>query len=352
MQESQIFTAPYVCPRTHAPLLPDGDVLRTAKRDILYPVHADIPRFLRFDAAENQATEARLERLNAIARESGWESALTAVYGDDPAMIRYVTMADRASFIDLLPMTKQSDVLEIGPGLGQFSALIARRANSVCALEIVSGQAEFAAQRCGQQGITNVAFAVGGDDCRLPYKDSAFNVVVLNLVFEWCAWRCSDEQFNDVQRRLLDEISRVLRPGGALYLTTKNRYGLGILLGERDEHCHEIRFGSALPRWLARFLMKLKGHSRPLGMLYSHNKLKAMLHEAGFEKADSFWATPEMRYPTHYVPTDAAAIRAARQRPGFVQGETRRSKLFMQFIPAALVKHFTPGLAFLATKGP
>ena len=285
-----------------------------------------------------------------IARESGWEAALTAVYGDDPAMIRYVTMTDRASFIDLLPVTKQSKVLEIGPGLGQFTALIAQRANAVYALEIVAAQAEFAAQRCRQQGVTNVEFAVGGDDCRLPYHDGAFDLVVLNLVFEWCAWRCKDEQFTDVQHRLLNEISRVLKPGGAVYLTTKNRYALRNLIGEPDEHCHDIRFGSALPRWLGRFFMRIKGHSRPLGMLYSHNKLKAMLHEAGFEKADSFWATPEMRYPTHYVPTDTPSIRAARKRPGFVQGETRRSKLLMRFIPAPLVKHFTPGLAFLATK--
>ena len=58
-----------------------------------------------------------------------------------------------------------------------------------------------------------------------------------------------------------------------------------------------------------------------------------------------------MRYPAHYVPTDAASIREARRSPGFVQGETRSTKLLMRFIPASLVKNFTPGLAFLATKG-
>ncbi len=346
-----MFTAKYVCPRSHAPLRPDGDTLRSPDGDVLYPVRAGIPQFLRFDAAEDEATEARLQCLNRLAGENGWEFALTEVYGDNPGMIRYVTEPGRASFIALLPLTQQSDVLEIGPGLGQFTPLLARRANSVCALEIVAGQAEFAAQRCRQQGITNVAFAMGGDDCRLPYGDGAFDLVVLNLVFEWCAWRCSDEQFTDVQHRLLDEMNRVLKPGGSLYLTTKNRFSLHYLTGKRDEHCHDIRFGSALPRWLARVLMRLKGHAMPLGMLYSYNALKAMLHKAGFEKTDSFWATPEMRYPTHYVPIDSASIRKARRSPGFVQGDIRRSRLLMRLVPASLVKHFTPGLTFLATKG-
>jgi hypothetical protein len=57
-----------------------------------------------------------------------------------------------------------------------------------------------------------------------------------------------------------------------------------------------------------------------------------------------------MRFPKEYVPTDAASIRAARRRPGFVQGESRSTRLLMQWVPAPLVRHLTPGLAFLARK--
>lgn len=340
----------YVCPRTHSPLRLDGDAYRAAAGDAVYPIQAGIPQFLRFEPAEDGQTRAKLERLNRLARESGWQSALRAVYGEDAGFIRYVTEVGRASFIDLLPLTRDSDVLEIGPGLGQFTALLALRARAVCALEVVASQAEFAAERCRQEGMTNVNLAVGGDDCRLPYANESFDLVILNLVFEWCASRCLDEPIATVQRRLLDEICRVLKPGGALYLATKNRFALRLLIGKPDEHCHDVRFGSALPRWLARFLVRQKGHPRPAGFLYSYTALKAKLHDAGFKKVDSFWATPEMRFPTHYVPTDATSIREARRRPGFVQGEGRSTRLLMRFIPASFVKHFTPGLAFLATK--
>jgi SAM-dependent methyltransferase len=350
MQDDTWTDPKYICPRTHARLRLDGNALRAETGDAVYRLQAGIPQFLRFEPAEDEQTRAQLDQLNKLARENGWRSALRIVYGDNASIIRYVTEVGRASFIDLLPLTHECNLLEIGPGLGQFTTLLARRAKSVYALEVVPGQARFAAERCRQEGTTNVHLAVGGDDCRLPYVENAFELVVLNLVFEWCASRCSDEAFTNVQRQLINEICRVLKPGGSLYLATKNRFALRYLIGKPDEHCYGLRFGSALPRWLTRFLVRLKGHSKTVGFLYSHTSLKDMLRDAGFERIDSFWATPEMRFPTHYVPTDAASIRAARRRPGFVQGEGRSTRLLMRFIPASFVKHFTPGLAFLATK--
>jgi len=340
----------YVCPLTHSPLRVESDTLRSASGGVVYRLVAGIPQFLRFSPAENGEAQSQLDQLNQLAKVSGWRTALHSVYGENASFLRYVANEARASFIKLLPLTKRSDVLEIGPGLGQFTSYLASRAKSVYALEVVAGQAAFTAERCRQEGMSNVHVATGGDDCRLPYPNEMFDVVIVNLVLEWCASRCLDEDIIDVQRRFLVEICRVLKRGGVLYLATKNRFALRHLIGKRDPHCHGIRFGSALPRWLALLLIRLKGHTRPLGMLHSHRALAAMLHGAGFGRADSFWATPEMRYPTHYVPTDATSILEARRQAGFVQGESRSTRLLMQFIPASLVKHITPGLAFLATK--
>src|SRR6185436_10239897 len=250
----------YASPLTHAPLIADGDFLRTTNSTQSYPVRAGVPQFLRFPPAEDDETTGKLERLNRLARANGWAPALREVYADSPGLIEYVTAASRLKFIELLPIDGHSTVLEIGPGLCQVTVSLARRAKYVCGLEVVSGQAEFAAERCRQEGVTNVHLAAGGDDCRLPYAGGTFDLVVLNLVFEWCATRCEDEAIADVQRRLLREMCRVLKPGGALYLATKNRFALGLLTGKRDEHCQEIRFGSALPRWLGDYLVRRKGY--------------------------------------------------------------------------------------------
>lgn len=350
-QQVHVLDGAYVCPRTRSPLRQDGSTLKGDTGGPVYELRNGIPRFLSFGAAETAEIAAQLERLNELAARDGWLAALQSVYASDPGMVRYVTASDRASFVELLPIERTSRVLEIGPGLGQFTVPLARRAAFVSALEVVAGQAEFVVQRCREEGLGNVDVAVGGDDCRLPYADASFDLIVLNLVFEWCASRCADEEPIDVQRRLLNEMARVLKPGGSLYLATKNRYALRYVIGKGDEHMHYLPFGNALPRWLARLALRLKRLPRAPGLLHSHGALGRMLHQAGFDRLQSFWATPEMRYPAEYVATDPAAIRAARRRPGFVQGDARSVRLLMKWVPAALVKHVTPGLAFLATKG-
>jgi SAM-dependent methyltransferase len=302
-------------------------------------------------AGDDGGHDATIARLNALAPDVGWDRALREVYAGDPGMLSYVTDPARSTFIDLLPIGADTDVLEIGPGLGQFTGLLARRARSVEALEVDAGQARFTGLRCAQQGLTNVRVTAGGADCRLPYADASVDVVVLNLVFEWCALRCPDERQEDVQRRLLSEMSRVLRPGGTLYLATKNRFALRYLIGKSDEHCHHMRFGSSLPRRLARWLLRRRGHGRPGGLLHSYRGLATLLHDAGFAVQRTYWAAPDVRFPTHYAPTDSASVRAVRRVPGLVQGAERSTRLLMPWVPAPLVKHVAPGLAFLATKG-
>lgn len=312
-----------------------------------YVVHNGIPNFNRLPPCENAKVRDELEHLNLLARDRGWLEALKTVYESAPDLVRYVIDSDRARFLDLLPITASSQVLEIGPGLGQFTPLLARRAESVCALEVVEQQAEFVAERCRQEQVTNVSVACGGDDCRLPYPDGSFDLVVLNLVFEWCGSRASTESPETLQRRLLAEIYRVLKPGGIVYLTTKNRYSLRYIVGGRDEHMGQMRFGSALPRRLAGWYMALRGKNAA-GLLHSWSELRAWLQNAGLSVDRSYWLAPEMRYPKNYVEANAAAIRTARQGADFPQGETRLIAALMRLLPAGLVRYFTPGLAFLA----
>ena len=260
MQDISGFDPKYACPGTRSHLRLENDILIAESGGAVYPMLAGIPQFLCFGSAEDDATRAQLDRLNQLARADSWRSALHAVYGENAPIIDYVSDATRGSFIDLLPITKQSDVLEIGPGLGQFTSRIASRARSVYGLEVVPEQTEFAAERCRQEGMTNVHLATGGDDCRLPYGDETFDLVVVNLVLEWCGMRCLDEALVDVQRRFLSEIVRVLKPGGAFYLATKNRFALRLLIGKTDPHCYGVHFGSALPRWLSQLLEIGRAH--------------------------------------------------------------------------------------------
>src|SRR6478672_1718807 len=97
---------------------------------------ASLPCYLTLPPVEDAPTRARLARLVDLARSGmGWKEALAAT--QDAGLLAYVIDPRRADFMDLLPLNAQSDILEIGPGLGQFTAMLARRSRHVHALEVV-----------------------------------------------------------------------------------------------------------------------------------------------------------------------------------------------------------------------
>jgi SAM-dependent methyltransferase len=283
----------------------------------------------------------KLDRLNRIARDDGWQTALQRVWDANEG--DYVTSDARLGFLDALPLAPDQALLEIGASLGQIAIPLARRVRSFDGLEVVAGQAAFCLERARQEGLNNVRITAGGADCLLPYADESFDGVVLNLVLEWCADRTGDDH-ETMQRRLLGEIRRVLKPGGFFYLNTKNRYALRLIFGGGDEHMHGMRWGSALPRPIARLLAK----SRPRGKLHSHSHLARMLRDAGFGRIDGYWAIPEMRKPVELIPFDGPELRARRRAGKIAQGPSRKTRLAMALLPDRLVKFFTPGLTFIA----
>jgi SAM-dependent methyltransferase len=269
------------------------------------------------------------------------------VFGPD--VIAYSTDPARSKFLDLLPLSKSTLALEIGIGLGQHTVEFASRVKQLDTLEIRLVNAIFTKVRCEQEGVTNVTFTCGGDDCRLPFPDVSYDVVVLNLVLEWCGMCNPAEAAPASQRRLLSEIRRVLKPNGLLQLSTKNRFAYRLLIGGRDEHIYEMPFGSALPRWLLQLILRLRGKPPPPGYLYSYSALKKLIRSAGLSPIQSYWAVPEMRFPERFIPIDVASIRVARKTLGR-QCSSRATNILMRATPAAMVRYVTPGLFFVAQK--
>ncbi|HUX73205.1 MAG TPA: methyltransferase domain-containing protein [Steroidobacteraceae bacterium] len=185
--------------------------------------------------------------------------------------------------------------------------------------------------------------------CRLPFADASYDVVLLNLVLEWCAGGNPEEPAIAGQPRLLSEIYRVLKPNGTLQLCTKNRFAYRLLVGGGDEHAHGLRFGNALPRWLLRLIVRLRGKPAPAGHLHSYGALDRLIRGAGLSPVQSYWAVPEMRFPEQFIPTDVKAIRLARHQL-IRQGNSRLTNLLMRLTPAWMVRYVTPGLFFIARK--
>ena len=295
-------------------------------------------------AKETGETGQRLEMLVELAERLGWRWALQAVYHDDPDLVRYATDRSRSLCVDLLGLDGTQDVLEVGTGLGQMTVELGRRSASVESLEVVEAQARFAAVRCRQEGVSNARISPGGASGRLPFPDASFDRVVFNLVLEWCASR-SGRDPEEFQKGMLAELRRVLRPGGILYVATKNRFGAPYVLGGPDEHWGGLRWGSLMPRRLAAFLSGGDGGAR----LPSRRWLERALAGAGFKGVEGLWAMPDARWPKGFVRfSDLEAVRAGQAAPAHRRAPSRRSAAFLRLLPAFLVREFSPSLAYLA----
>lgn len=114
----------------------------------------------------------------------------------------------------------QADLLDLGTGSGHIAEEFARRAKRVTSVDVTD-------ERQVKAGFEFVKV----DSAKLPFADKAFDVVVSNHVVE----HVPDQATH------LQELLRVVKPGGVVYLATPNKLWL------RDPH-YRLPFISWLPR--------------------------------------------------------------------------------------------------------
>jgi len=111
-----------------------------------------------------------------------------------------------------------ADVLEIGPGFGPATELLAGRVESLTALEIDAGLAGALRER-----LSGRATIADGDATAMPFPDASFDSAV-------CFTMLHHVPTAEAQDRLFAEVRRVLRPGGAFAGTDSVGRGLGFAL--------------------------------------------------------------------------------------------------------------------------
>jgi SAM-dependent methyltransferase len=109
------------------------------------------------------------------------------------------------------------DVLEIGPGFGATTRVLARRAPALTVLELDERYCEHL-----RRELADPVTIVQGDATAMPFGDGRFSAVV-------CFTMLHHLPSPQAQNRLLAEVARVLRPGG-LFAGTDS-LGRGLLFG-------------------------------------------------------------------------------------------------------------------------
>lgn len=131
---------------------------------------------------------------------------------------------------------REARLLNVGCSTGIIDGYTAPHVASVTGIDIDAPAVEFARARCTA---ANVTFCVG-DAMHLDFADASFDVVICSQVYE----HVPDPA------RMMEEIYRVLVPGGICYFAATNRFCV------IEKHYH-LPFLSIIPVWLAHWYLRV-----------------------------------------------------------------------------------------------
>ena len=208
------------------------------------------------------ATALAIFKARAFGVQVRWIEAAAALYFLHGAwsMVRYSRSGKlglREKLLDMFPWRGDEAVLDVGCGKGLLLVGAARRLKTGKAIGVdvwlshalTGNRPEFALENAAIEGVRDRVELKQADVRELPFEDDSFHVVVSNFVVH--------EMNTSADRaRMLQEIARVLRPGGRLalidFIFTKECVEILRQAGLSDTR--RVRLGG-LSFWVAALLM-------------------------------------------------------------------------------------------------
>ena len=290
----------FACPKCLGNLNHENGHLRCINCNTAYTLKDGIPSFSRKeDYYYGEIPKPDMHRLIKATETVGWDKAfndLCLTLSDDDYvsfLAHYAMDEKRAAWKFLLEIPQNGRVLDLGCGWGNISFSLARNFKEVVAMDLAIERVQILRQRAGQLNINNIIVANGGDTEYLPFVDKAFDAVTLNGVLEWVP-RSMPDNPRRVQLHLLNEIARILKKDGQIYVGIENRIGYRYFLGKPEEHSG-LKYASLIPRFMADIYSK-RMKKRPFRTYtYTIGGYRQLLRDSGFAKAKFFLPYPDYR---------------------------------------------------------
>jgi len=250
--------------------------------------------------------QPEMAELLKLAAGTFWHRAIEErLYPKERGLWEYITSLSRAEGLLFVPLDQTDWVLDYGAGWGTLSVALAPWVRAVVALDGTWERARFLQLRAMQEGLTNVYPLWAGDMLPLPLPSEKFSLAVLNGVLEWVPQSFPKLSPLEAQRRLLQELWRLLRPGGMLYLGIENRYGFPFFLGKTAHG--DLPFASVLPRWLSDALSRSLRGEPYRTWTHSLRAYKRLLQSVGFSSVQFYWPYPSYVRPEFLIPLEERA---------------------------------------------
>lgn len=184
----------------------------------------------------------------------------------------------RKNILNWYPFKENSEVLEIGAGMGAITRVLCDKAKQVTSVELSKQRASAIEKRC--QDKENLELIVGNfNDIKF---DKKFDYITLIGVLEYAALYTNTENpFHD----FLVKIKSLLKEDGKLLIAIENQYGMKYFSGVAEDHTGKIYDG-------------IIGYDNPKGIrTFGKEELKDILAEAGFAHTKFYYPMPDYKLP-------------------------------------------------------
>lgn len=196
----------------------------------------------------------------------------------------------RKNIINWYPFKSDSDILEIGSGMGAITGTLCDRAKSVTAVELSKQRASAIEERCREK--ENLEIIVGNfNDIKFNKK---FDYITLIGVLEYASlYTNTKEPFND----FLKYIKNLLKDDGKLLIAIENQFGMKYFSGAAEDHTGRTYDG-------------ILGYENKKGIrTFGKKELKELLRQNGFQYTKFYYPMPDYKLPNiifsdDYLPTE------------------------------------------------
>ncbi|MBR3249140.1 MAG: methyltransferase domain-containing protein [Clostridia bacterium] len=195
----------------------------------------------------------------------------------------------RKNILNWYPFKKNSDVLEIGAGMGAITGILCDKAKSVTAVELSKQRASAIEERCKNK--KNLEIIVGNfNDIKFEKK---FDYITLIGVLEYASLYTSTEQ---PYKDFLDYIKSLLKEDGKLLIAIENQFGMKYFSGVAEDHTGKKYDG-------------ILGYENKNGIrTFGKEELKQILKQSGFKYTKFYYPMPDYKLPNiifsdEYLPT-------------------------------------------------
>jgi SAM-dependent methyltransferase len=211
--------------------------------------------------------------------------------GDDRWPLLYHLSPERRNLLEWYPFRREAALLEIGAGCGALTGLFCEKTAHVTAVELSAKRSRIIAQRHADKPNLEI---LAGNFADLPF-DRAFDYITLIGVLEYSRLFI---QAPDPYAGLLAKITKLLKPGGLLFVAVENKFGLKYFAGARDDHTgRQFDALEGYPACIRRLPEDIA--DRPAGgaETFSRDELSRILSAGGLGGQKFYYPHPDYKFP-------------------------------------------------------